>query len=392
MEKDINKIQEEINDIMLEGINKLQEDVVNADMKKIDKMWKAMDEDLSLEYHLNRMTKDELVKIAAQYKVKGITSLKKADAVAKVKLCILERIDITLDLLTDEGFNYLKELASGNEIKDCEIEDLISVNYLRNRGILFTGIVSDDLKIVLPTEVSELIKVKLTKELKENTFRNTEIIRLFAGMVYYYGILTIEKFMELAQPMIDYTLEFARVETIIKNGEELGFDYEINDEIISHIDIEEVSEIIEAQERNSAINYYKFDKKTLFRAGKPDFTEENKQALKLEKVLGQVFIIDKKVLKEEIENYTIAIKNEEPLDACNDVFLQVYQIEVEEDRNIFAAELTKLANSVRRWGYKGFTQAELDNKDKTVVVEVKIGRNDPCTCGSGKKYKKCCAK
>lgn len=29
---------------------------------------------------------------------------------------------------------------------------------------------------------------------------------------------------------------------------------------------------------------------------------------------------------------------------------------------------------------------------KTVVKEVKIGRNDPCPCGSGKKYKKCCGK
>ena len=29
---------------------------------------------------------------------------------------------------------------------------------------------------------------------------------------------------------------------------------------------------------------------------------------------------------------------------------------------------------------------------KTVVNENKIGRNDPCTCGSGKKYKKCCGK
>ena len=29
-------------------------------------------------------------------------------------------------------------------------------------------------------------------------------------------------------------------------------------------------------------------------------------------------------------------------------------------------------------------------KTKTVVKEVRIGRNDPCPCGSGKKYKKCC--
>ena len=26
------------------------------------------------------------------------------------------------------------------------------------------------------------------------------------------------------------------------------------------------------------------------------------------------------------------------------------------------------------------------------VVENKTGRNDPCPCGSGKKYKKCCGK
>ena len=29
---------------------------------------------------------------------------------------------------------------------------------------------------------------------------------------------------------------------------------------------------------------------------------------------------------------------------------------------------------------------------KTIVRETKIGRNEPCPCGSGKKYKKCCGK
>ncbi len=29
---------------------------------------------------------------------------------------------------------------------------------------------------------------------------------------------------------------------------------------------------------------------------------------------------------------------------------------------------------------------------RTVRKEAKIGRNDPCPCGSGKKYKKCCGK
>lgn len=32
------------------------------------------------------------------------------------------------------------------------------------------------------------------------------------------------------------------------------------------------------------------------------------------------------------------------------------------------------------------------NKSKTVVKEKKVGRNDACPCGSGKKYKQCCLK
>jgi tetratricopeptide (TPR) repeat protein len=39
------------------------------------------------------------------------------------------------------------------------------------------------------------------------------------------------------------------------------------------------------------------------------------------------------------------------------------------------------------------TERNMDSQEtsqKTKVVENKIGRNDPCPCGSGKKYKKCC--
>ena len=30
------------------------------------------------------------------------------------------------------------------------------------------------------------------------------------------------------------------------------------------------------------------------------------------------------------------------------------------------------------------------NPPKTVIAEKKIGRNEPCPCGSGNKHKKCC--
>lgn len=39
-----------------------------------------------------------------------------------------------------------------------------------------------------------------------------------------------------------------------------------------------------------------------------------------------------------------------------------------------------------RWVY---VDGELNPKPQTVVRDSRIGRNDPCPCGSGKKYKKC---
>ncbi len=32
------------------------------------------------------------------------------------------------------------------------------------------------------------------------------------------------------------------------------------------------------------------------------------------------------------------------------------------------------------------------NPPKTKITQKKVGRNDPCACGSGKKHKKCCGK
>jgi len=59
--------------------------------------------------------------------------------------------------------------------------------------------------------------------------------------------------------------------------------------------------------------------------------------------------------------------------------------------------IAKLANNTRIWENNGFTPREIYEKHhlkplpKTELnFKKKIGRNDPCPCGSGKKYKKCC--
>ncbi|HUO07046.1 MAG TPA: SEC-C metal-binding domain-containing protein, partial [Phycisphaerae bacterium] len=41
-------------------------------------------------------------------------------------------------------------------------------------------------------------------------------------------------------------------------------------------------------------------------------------------------------------------------------------------------------------GGGAFSEAASGKKNPEVRAGARIGRNDPCPCGSGKKYKKCC--
>jgi len=46
-------------------------------------------------------------------------------------------------------------------------------------------------------------------------------------------------------------------------------------------------------------------------------------------------------------------------------------------------------NSVHENGFRGFCGHFLLKIAQPIRKEVKVGRNDPCPCGSGKKYKNC---
>ena len=52
----------------------------------------------------------------------------------------------------------------------------------------------------------------------------------------------------------------------------------------------------------------------------------------------------------------------------------------------------EISTFVREDGDWKFEDGEMVGETPIVREEPKIGRNDPCPCGSGRKYKKCCGK
>ena len=101
---------------------------------------------------------------------------------------------------------------------------------------------------------------------------------------------------------------------------------------------------------------------------------------------------------EEVRNYIIYGDGVKELGSIMDRYNLIFSEEKQLKEFIDLIMLAK--NNTRIWDNNGYTPSELheilsERDKKTIKFPIlqrqKVGRNDPCPCGSGKKYKKCCA-
>ncbi len=130
-----------------------------------------------------------------------------------------------------------------------------------------------------------------------------------------------------------------------------------------------------------------------------------------EQILAEPKTVVKGTVKELAEKYNVDVLVMAGfLDGINDSLKEQNPIEeMTEDTEVnlgFDTELLykNMVEAKADWLYTLEAWETLISEDKrkelykeqksshTVVKDKKIGRNDPCTCGSGKKYKFCCGK
>ena len=128
-----------------------------------------------------------------------------------------------------------------------------------------------------------------------------------------------------------------------------------------------------------------------------------------EKLLTNPEEVVEGTVKELAEKYNLSVMEMTGfLDGINDSLIEQNPIEtMEEDTHVSLAFDKKklymnMVDAKADWLYElpmwdnifdKETKRELyleQKKSGTVIVGKKVGRNDPCPCGSGKKYKKCC--
>ena len=142
--------------------------------------------------------------------------------------------------------------------------------------------------------------------------------------------------------------------------------------------------------------------------------DETADRSQLEKFWGTYFQIEKEIYEKLLSNPDEAVKGTVKelaekfgqevltmigfLDGINESLLIEQDLDaVEEDTVVSLAFDKERLYKIPQWK-EIFSEEELkkfykEQKESTTIRKPKkIGRNDPCPCGSGKKYKKCCGR
>ncbi|WP_310192351.1 SEC-C metal-binding domain-containing protein [Bacillus sp. 3255] len=360
---------------------------------------------LSLADRLVRLSKGELTEIRTNLEIKGVSSLKKQDLAIALERHIPDALPVLLHKMDETRYQILKQVAGRGGVSHTPI-DFFQLHYFESRGLLFAGIHKGKFTLAMPQEVLHSFQKLDVNAYREKFKRNAEWIKLTSGMLFYYGRLNEDEMLNLVKQHMGSDVQVSEYLTVIK--EAIPFYQQIVPDSKGYHNIELINpkQVQLEQESRLSISLYPFTKSQLLAAGEPGFVDRNQVHKAFIDFIRKNYSVGFEDADLIVEDCVDQIRN----GAAAGVILQSLQQQLEIDdlelTRGFMSCIAALNNGTRMWALKGYSPSELSAAIKPAGVmqqapaqadvidmrtRTKIGRNDPCPCGSGKKFKKCCA-
>lgn len=286
--------------------------------------------------------------------------------------------EIIVDDFCNEGY-----LTIDNDDDISELLELDGKEYNRNEivtsfiinGYAYLYKDKDNFKVIIPDEIKDILyNMPLNNE---EELDDREIVELY---MYYNGVIEKEELRRLLKENhnLDYTIK--ELDTVIKSLDLfIRKDYY---SILGDAKEDDMEQMVLSSKKNfkkyKVVDYSSYDIVNMSDAFKDDLKE----------VLSNLTTDEEKL--ELISSFIIStIYMNCYLDDALYHILDEYKIKyTNKDIKSLKNIVDQYKNDMPIWGYNGYSKKEFNSMPK----EKKIGRNDPCPCGSGKKYKKCCGK
>ncbi|OBZ15176.1 SEC-C metal-binding domain-containing protein [Bacillus sp. FJAT-26390] len=380
--------------------------------KAMDKFWPQLPYPLSFADALGTLSKQQLTSIRTNLQISNLSSLNKQGLVEKLSELIPENLSMATRCFDHNRLKLVQKIVKNDGFWDKPLLEPQQYEYFRERGILFPSTVDGKKVVLMPSELLAYFKEVEAKEEHPNIKRNTEWIRQTQGLLYYYGVLTADELKSFIITGEEHPLDQYELMNILFEASdyyELIVMDETNDLLICDFRVTDPQAILKERALRHDLDYCPFTKQQLLKAGEPEYVERSSQYMNLVRYVLHHYEIDREEADFMAEECVDATKNGDSLATVIEIAQRFIDIPNRQTLTAITNLLVPLMNSTKQWLIKGYSPEELSAKRASAsmllnnapiqavqadVIDIqskkKIGRNDPCTCGSGKKFKKCC--
>lgn len=358
-------------------------------------------ENISLKEALGQWTVTELRALASANSVKSPSRLRKEPLIDAVASALLEQDRMREVLLALEpadwgiflraaevGIFHPKKTDSG-----CGLA-------LQNLGYLYRIREAGKESYIVPEEVRAVYRELIAEGFRAQKER-ADLIHAYAmAAVNLYGVIPQGDLIRLFNTQNGKKITEEELFSVLIRHISLGCGYALWEEYLVNdaFEANNYQDVPDLLKRIGDKPRYIPPKQEFLKYADPDYYEQVPEAALMRHYLLQDAELEPDLADEVLSELHFAIVLEaKPQQLLN--ILRDYEVPLPGGHmQIVLDILFGMSNTTRLWSNNGLTPNELFERyerqhlRKLPSKAVKIGRNDPCPCGSGKKYKRCCGR
>ena len=303
-----------------------------------------------------------------------------------------------MHVINDDMYKILLKYIKNNgiiSISDNEAENYADKHaFFMNQGMVFPCLKDRKPILLMPEVMQAIVKQSDTLEFRKLMKKNSEIMNIFRGMIKLYGVLCFEDVKGLMKRYDNVEeqilLSILEEGSFYYNNEYYGTIDDDGKIIFVNVEIEDYEEILNNIDNN--LDYSMISKDDLISMSNEDYLERSSIGRKFSKEFSSMFLVDKNDAAGTMNMLALDIQYRNSEEILEDIINGIdAKLDKEDEIRVFNI-VNKFINNIPLWKYKGATINEKSGNNKTIESKKEVGRNDPCPCQSGKKYKKCCGR
>lgn len=403
----------EIGDLMLQTLEGLKEYGRRYAARREERLWKKVDIPCSLSDLIGGLTKEEMSDIRRSYDFKRLSSLNKQDLAAKLVELVPGRFAGALYNLDQGRYSLLKALAKNSGVLEGVDLEAAKAEALRSSCLVFPGICHDEKVLYMPPELAVIFNRTDGAALGRVVKRNTQWITLTHGMLYYYGVMGMGTLVKKIEELTGEKVEFLDYIGVITPAMDFYKQVRYTPHGLCDCRVDDAEEIFDEHRSRQNIDRYPLIKERLLAAGIPGYIDKTAAMDDFLKFLAENYDLSKGEKDEIALQLVCLVNNGWKTDKILNYLGSRLEFPSFEFVQRLTAKIVEVHNNTRQWVLKGHTPNELFQEEKKFLKPLpaepfsleqaepsiydyktrkKVGRNDPCPCGSGKKFKRCCGR